>query len=84
MNQREEIIFEFPKSQTLKIIGKIVKAKGGAYFDTRIYYIYIEANEWRPTPKGFRIPLDQIEELKEGVEKAFRFWWESLPGESGQ
>jgi len=79
---QEEIVFEFLKSQTLKIIGKIVSSNVKRCLDVRIYYINEYSGEWLPTPKGFRIPLNQIEDLKMGIDKAHQIWWESLPGAS--
>jgi hypothetical protein len=78
MNQREENIFEIPKSQNLKILSKIVSPKVKSFYNARIIY----ASEWFPTPKGICLPLEMLEDQKKTIDEAYQLYVNSLAKES--
>lgn len=81
-NKEETILFEIERKTNLRIRGKIKYFKGSKYFDLRTYYLNEEKDVFLPTPKGICLPLEMLEELKKGIDEAYRLYVNSLAKES--
>jgi len=68
-------IYEFQKNAQDKVILQFTKFKGKQLFDLRVYYDAGKTEEdWRPTQKGVTVRLEFLQDLKEGIDKAFEEW----------
>ena len=62
-------IYEFMKNGFDKVIIRFAEFRDVKYLDIRTWY-QNDKDEWKPTKKGIIIPLNKIEELKKGIDKA--------------
>jgi len=68
-------IYEFQKNVQEKIILSFTEFRGKQLIDLRVYYNAGKTKEdWHPSRKGISIRLEAIEDLKEGIDKAYEEW----------
>lgn len=56
--------FEIAKSDSGKIVVQLSEYKGKTGLDIRYFYLDKATGEFRPSPKGCSIPVDQIRTLR--------------------
>lgn len=56
--------FEIAKTDTGKIMVQVSEYKGKIGLDIRYYYLDKASGEFKPSPKGCSIPVDQIKSLR--------------------
>lgn len=66
MAKIKEVFIEKHECERIRI--GINEYEGKEYIDIRQFF-QIEEGEWRPTKKGFTLPLDKLAELKEAIEQ---------------
>ncbi|MBI3317127.1 MAG: transcriptional coactivator p15/PC4 family protein [Candidatus Omnitrophica bacterium] len=71
--QPAKLIHSFEKSETEQIRIELRKFKGRSYFDIRLWFQSEQSNEFVPTKKGISLGLDQLGELKKGLESLSKF-----------
>jgi len=68
-------VYEFQKNAQDKVILSFTEFKGKLLFDLRVYYNAGKTEEdWRPTQKGITVRLEFLQDLKEGIDKAYDEW----------
>jgi hypothetical protein len=73
--EKPNILHEFPKNVLERVRIEVSPYKETDYINVRIYFQSgIDNESWIPTKKGITIPLDSIEELKKGIDKAHTIW----------
>ena len=66
---KTQLIYSFPRAKGEEIHIAVRKYKGKQYVDLRIWFQGKNEKTFYPTKKGFALFLDQIPELKKGVER---------------
>lgn len=70
MADEAKILATIPRSATEQLQISINEFKGKKYLDMRIFYTTDEGATWLPTKKGVTCSPDNLELLKDTVEKA--------------
>lgn len=73
----DKIISQFfkNKKETQKIVAIINEYKGYKRLDIRIYYLDQNGKTWKPTTKGFNIPVfmfNELEQMTKDIRKEIR------------
>lgn len=71
-NQESYPIHSFPKNNDEEVRLSVRKFKGKYYIDLRIWYHPENEEVFRPTKKGVFFSLEQVMELKKGVERLLK------------
>lgn len=68
------ILHEFMKNSTEKVRISLTEYKGMKLLDIRCYYQASDgSHEWKPSPKGISFRVEQLDEIKKGLEMAAAF-----------
>ncbi len=67
------VIYEFPRSKDEKIQFTLSKYRGKRYVDLRLWFKGKESGEFYPTKKGISIALDQMGQIRKGVEQVSKY-----------
>lgn len=70
MSEEKEMLAVIPRSETERIQIAVSEYKGKKYLDLRTFYTTDGGNNWLPTKKGITVSPDNIELLKDAIEKA--------------
>ncbi len=70
MTDDAKILATIPRNATEQLQISISSYKEKQYLDLRIYYTSDDGGTWLPTKKGVTISPDNLQTLKEAVEKA--------------
>ncbi len=70
MSEDAKILATIPRNATEQLQISVNSYKDKKYLDLRIYYTTDEGASWLPTKKGVTVSPDNLETLKEAVEKA--------------
>jgi len=70
MAEDAKILATIPRNATEQLQISVNSYKEKKYLDLRIYYTTDEGASWLPTKKGVTVAPDNLETLKEAVEKA--------------
>ncbi len=70
MAEDAKILATIPRNATEQLQISINSYKEKQYLDLRIYYTTDEGGTWLPTKKGVTVSPDNLQTLKEAVEKA--------------
>lgn len=70
MSEEKNIIATIPRGDTERIEIAINEYKGKKYLDIRTFYTTNNGENWFPTKKGVTISPDNLEILKDSIEKA--------------
>lgn len=65
-----KLLATIPRTATEEIQVQINEYKGKKYLDLRIFYTTDGGNSWLPTKKGVAVYPENLELLKEAIEKA--------------
>lgn len=69
----EVTVYEFQKSATERVIGKIKEFRGKKYADIRVYYLAsISGDTYAPTKKGIMLSLDLLPKLSDMVQELIK------------
>jgi len=64
-------IYEFKKNILEKVIIEITEFNGSDYLNIRTWF-QDSKDIWRPSHKGITLALDKLEDLKKGVDLAYK------------
>ena len=67
--QDVQILHAFPRNESEQVQMALKKYKGRHYIDLRIWFLGEEDSVYRPTKKGISLSLDQLVELRKGVDR---------------
>jgi len=68
---KNQLICEFRKNTTEKVIVELSNYRGKDVVNIRVYYLAdIAKDDWRPSPKGLTMRTELIPELKKAIDKA--------------
>jgi len=70
MSEENNILSVIPRTETERIQISINEYKGKKYLDLRIFYTTDGGDSWLPTKKGISVNAENIELLKDSIEKA--------------
>lgn len=70
MSDEKILLASIPKNDTERLEISISEYKGKKYLDLRNFYTTDEGQSWLPTKKGVTIYPDNLELLKDSIEKA--------------
>ena len=65
-----KILATIDRTDTEQLQISISEYKGKSYFNLRIYYTTDDGATWLPTKKGVTVSPDNLQTLKDAVEKA--------------
>ncbi len=70
MPDDQNLIATVPRSATEQLQIAVNEYKGKKYLDLRIFYTTDDGASWNPTKKGVTVAPENLELLKESIEKA--------------
>jgi len=72
----DQTIYEFIKNSREIVRIQFSEFEGEDLLSIRVYYLDRSSDAWKPTRKGLAVRVEQLPEMKKGIDKAHDIWKE--------